>query len=149
MNKKQKLFKHLDEHRYATDSDVARIWGGEPNWSTVEEYKRQWQRLANDKEYFADKEILGIEKWGRKHLAELKGGHRYISKLFYEEQKPRFKKDFSKHRFFYKGNELYNIKEAEWSFSGFDLKANWKNKDEDNRECLGYFYLKDLEIFDK
>jgi hypothetical protein len=49
--------------------------------------------------------------------------------------------------YFYKGNRLYNIRKYS-GFSGFDLKANWKDKEEDNKEKLGQFKLKELEIYE-
>jgi hypothetical protein len=49
--------------------------------------------------------------------------------------------------YYYKGNKLYNIRKLSGlNFCGHDFLANWKDKDEDNIEKLGKFYLKDLEI---
>lgn len=49
--------------------------------------------------------------------------------------------------YYYKGNKLYNIKKIKGlNYCNWDFKANWKDKNEKNKEKLGYFYLKDLEI---
>lgn len=48
---------------------------------------------------------------------------------------------------YYKGNRLYNIKNYT-GFSGFDIKANWKDKDENNKEKLGQFKFSELEVFE-
>lgn len=50
---------------------------------------------------------------------------------------------------YYKGNKLYNIKKVNGlNYCRWDIMANWKDKDDNNKEKLGYFYLKDL-TFDK
>lgn len=49
-------------------------------------------------------------------------------------------------RYFYKGNELYDIKFIESSFLGHDLEAYWNDKDNNNQKNRGKFYLKNLEV---
>ena len=47
--------------------------------------------------------------------------------------------------YYYKGNKLYNVKKIKGlNYLGFDLQANWKDKDDNNKEKLGNFYFKDL-----
>lgn len=85
---KSKIFQALDEHDYLTDTMVAKIWGKEPDWTTAEEYKRQWRRLKADREFFKDIKILSLEKTKRGHLAEYEKGKYYkIGKDFYEEKR--------------------------------------------------------------
>lgn len=53
-------------------------------------------------------------------------------------------------KYFYKGNELYNVKKLKNSFTFHDIEANWKDPKENNKEKLGNFYLKDLaQVLDK
>ena len=47
--------------------------------------------------------------------------------------------------YYYKGNKLYNVKKIKWSYTGKDIQANWKDKDENNKEKLGQFMLKELD----
>ena len=89
MTLKQKIFKALDETSYLSDTMVAKIWGGEPNWTTAEEYKRQWRKLKADREFFKDIKILSLEKGRRCYLAEYEKGKYYkIGKDYYEEITP-------------------------------------------------------------
>ena len=86
MTLKQKIFKALDETSYLSDTQVAKIWGGEPNWTTAEEYKRQWQKLKADRDFFKDIKILSLQKGRRCYLAEYEKDKYYkIGKDFYEE----------------------------------------------------------------
>ena len=50
--------------------------------------------------------------------------------------------------YYYKGNKLYDIKKLGEmdSLMGHDFIAYWNDKDEDNKQKLGKFYLKDLII---
>lgn len=50
--------------------------------------------------------------------------------------------------YYYKGNKLYDIEKLEGmdSLMGHDFRAYWNDKDEDNKQKLGKFYLKDLTI---
>jgi hypothetical protein len=49
-------------------------------------------------------------------------------------------------KYFYKGNELYNVKVLKWSYVGHEIEASWKDPVEGNKEKLGRFYLEDLTI---
>ena len=159
MSIKQKIFNTLANKGYITDSDLYKIYGQEPNFATAEEYKRQWKSLSNDRAYFENKDIARIENYRRNYKAQLRGEefwHR-ISKMYFEEIRPQFKKDNSRPdlkeikmyyapEYYYKGNRLYNIKYYTDSIMGYDLMANWKNPEENGREQLGKFYLKDLKV---
>ena len=95
-------------------------------------------------------------------LAIMMGGSDYwlkISKIYFNEIKKHFLKDESrpdlkevemyyKPIIHYKGNKLYNIEFLGDTIMGHFCKANWKDKDENNKEKLGLFYERDLE-FDK
>jgi len=68
---KKFVFNALDKGIYLTDSDIAKLYKGEPNWYTVEQYKLEWQKLHNAKEKFAELETNPntiIYKSGRKYL---------------------------------------------------------------------------------
>jgi hypothetical protein len=89
MNLKQKIFEVLDLTGYLTDQEAARMYGKdkEINFCTVEEYKRQWRKLQADRNFFADKKIIKVEKHGKYRIAELENGDLYrIGKDFYEEK---------------------------------------------------------------
>lgn len=49
-------------------------------------------------------------------------------------------------KYYYKSNKLYNIKKLAWDYCGFDLIANWQDKDDNNKKKLGKFRLKELII---
>ena len=70
---KQKIWNKLDKDGYCTDSDLAKIYGKEPNFSTAEEYKRAWHKLRAEKLEFADKEIVEKHHSGRRYFVRLKG----------------------------------------------------------------------------
>lgn len=54
-----------------------------------------------------------------------------------------------KTRYFWKGNELYNIKWLKRDIMFHDIMADWKDKDDGNKEKKrGKFYLKELEIIE-
>lgn len=42
---KQFIFKLLSEKGYVLDRDLAKFCNGEPNYDTVEIYKREWQNI--------------------------------------------------------------------------------------------------------
>ena len=52
----------------------------------------------------------------------------------------------SKQNYYYRGNKLYNVKKLKWSYIGKEIVANWKDKDDNNKEKLGEFTLKELDI---
>lgn len=80
------MFEALEKEDYLSDTMVAKIWGSEPNWTTAEEYKRQWRKLQNDRNFFEDKKIVSVSKHRRMHLAELDNGETYkIGEDFYKE----------------------------------------------------------------
>lgn len=45
MSIKQKIWEHLDKNGDITDSDLAKIYGKEPNFYTAEVYKKEWENL--------------------------------------------------------------------------------------------------------
>lgn len=142
---KQFIFEKLDNGEYITDDVVYNFTKKESSLFTAQEYIRQWKRLKSDREFCNDREILGVEKGRRCYLVEFKEGYYKIGKEFYNEIYPKFQKVFSDKKYYFKGNELYNVKEISGSFLGFDLIANWKDREDNNKEKLGKFYLKDLE----
>jgi hypothetical protein len=98
MNKKQLIFRKLEKDGYITDTDLARIWGKEPNFQTAEIYKREFFNLKRDKEYFGDK-VCRIEKFRRSYKCstDYKGNEWYkISKGYFNYLKEFFEKDNSR-----------------------------------------------------
>lgn len=47
--------------------------------------------------------------------------------------------------YLYKGNLLYNIEKLENDFNYFDIQANWKDKNDNNKEKLGKFSYDQLD----
>lgn len=149
MSIKDKIFEAILNGKYLTDTDVAKIYNGkEPSWGYVSDLKQRAYNLLRDRERFDDKEIEGLSNYRRKYVIDTKDGSYYISKDYFLERKAKEPKkiDTEKYEYYYNGNKLYNIKEIEWSFVGHDLTANWKNPKENNREQLGKFYLRELDI---
>ena len=158
---KQFIFETLDNGEYITDTALAKFCNGEPIWNTAEEYKRQYWKLRNDRNFFEDKDIERIEHYKKLYKAKLRGSDYWlkISKIYFNEIKKHFLKDESrpdlkevemyyKPIIHYKGNKLYNIEFLGDTIMGHFCKANWKDKDENNKEKLGLFYERELE-FDK
>lgn len=97
MSLKQKIYKALDEGKYLTDSDIAKMYDGEPNWATVEEYKRSWKALQRDREFFANKKIVGLIKPQKtRALAETPEGSYLITKDYFNEIVGNFVPDNSR-----------------------------------------------------
>lgn len=98
MSIKTKIWSKLDRDGYITDQDLYDIYGKEPNFVTAEEYKRQWRSLNNYRAYFDNKDIARIEKYKRYYKAQLRGENVWhkISKAYYQEIKPQFKRDNSR-----------------------------------------------------
>ena len=156
---KKRIWAKLEKDGYITDSDLFCIYGDEPNFAMAETYKKQYFNLKRDIEFFGDT-VCRIEKYKRSYKASVTytGSSWYkISKDYYNRLKAFFEKDNSRPdlknlemyyrvRYYYKGNELYNIKKFTDSIMGYDLQANWKNPDENGKEQLGKFYLKDLTV---
>jgi len=46
--------------------------------------------------------------------------------------------------YYYKGNKLYNVKKLKWDYCGYEILANWKDKNNKNKENLGKFKLSEL-----
>lgn len=82
---KKKLFELLNAKGYATDTEVAKLYGKEPNWNTVEVYKCEWSRLNRDRNYFSNCKILSVERYKRHIYANTYDGKYKISKAFYDE----------------------------------------------------------------
>ena len=97
MTIKSKLWEILDKKGYLLDQDIANIYGKEEeiNWVTALEYKRQWLRLKQDREFFKDKKILSISKY-KGCKAETSEGWYKIGRDYFEELKPTFKRDNSR-----------------------------------------------------
>lgn len=143
---KQFIFETLDNGEYITDTALAKFCNGEPKWNTAEEYKRQYWKLRNDRNFFEDKNIIRLKEIKRMHIVFTDNGSYKCGKEFYNEVKDKYKLNFSV-KYFYQGNELYNIKDIRGEgFSGHDILANWKDKNESNKEKLGKFRLSELEI---
>ena len=52
-----------------------------------------------------------------------------------------------KKTYYYKGNKLYNVRKIKGlNYNFCDLTVEWKDKDDNNKEKLGNFYLKDLIV---
>lgn len=89
MSIKQKIFEKLDKDGYCTDQDTADIYGKEPNWTTAEEYKRQWHRLQADKAFFKGHIIVKKEKHRKGHYVQLKNAEEdtwfSVGKDYYKE----------------------------------------------------------------
>lgn len=84
-NIKKQIFKKLDEIGYLTDTEVAKLYGKEPNWLTVEEYKRQWERLQKDKMFFSGKKIIHATKAKRRCLVDTLDGSYIVGREFFNE----------------------------------------------------------------
>jgi hypothetical protein len=158
---KQFIFETLDNGKYLMDRDLAIFCDGEPNYYQAELYKREWKKRQQDRNYFEDKDIERIEHYKKSYKAKLRGSDYWlkISKIYFNEIKKHFLKDESrpdlkevemyyKPIIHYKGNKLYNIEFLGDTIMGHFCKANWKDKDENNKEKLGLFYERELE-FDK
>lgn len=89
MTIKQKIFEKLEKDGYCTDSDLAKIYGKEPNYYTAEQYKKAWLKLKFDRERFGDEEIIKKSHHNRGYYIQLKGMDKYafykVSKDFYNE----------------------------------------------------------------
>lgn len=158
-NIKKQIWSKLEKEGYITDMELAKIYGGEPNFYVAETYKQEYFNLKRDIEFFGDT-VCRIEKYMRSYKASttyIGGGWYKISKAYYEKLKAYFAKDNSRPdltgleiyyrvRYYYEGNELYNIKKLTDSIMGWDLMANWKDKKDGDKEKLGKFYLKDLTV---
>jgi hypothetical protein len=87
MSIKQKIWDKLDKDGYCTDSDLAKIYGKEPNFYTSEIYKKAWLKLKLEKEEFKDKEIVEKHHSKGKYLIRLKGMDKFswykVGKDFY------------------------------------------------------------------
>lgn len=97
-NLKQKIFEMLDQRPFLTDTEVVKIYSNkEPNWATIEEYKRQWKARQRDRNFFNDKNIVKLINYRGIRTAELDTGYCYrICKDFFDEIKKDFKKDTSR-----------------------------------------------------
>lgn len=84
-NLKNFIFLRLDEKGYILDSEVAKFCKKEPNFSTVEEYKRQWRKLQNDKQFFSDKKIIKADKHGRRHYVQTTVGMYQCGKDYFKK----------------------------------------------------------------
>ena len=59
MTLKQQIWDKLEKDGYITDSELAKIYGKEPNFYTAEVYKAEYFALKNAKEYFEKLENSG------------------------------------------------------------------------------------------
>jgi len=87
MSIKQKIWNKLDQDGYVTDSELAKIYGKEPNFYIAEVYKREWLNLQKDKEWFADKKIIDKHNHRGRYFVRIEGqeenaGYK-VSKAFY------------------------------------------------------------------
>lgn len=156
---KKRIWAKLEKDGYITDTELTKIYGGEPNFYVAETYKREYLNLKRDVDFFGDT-VCRIGKFRRSYKASTTytgNGWYKISKAYYERLKAFFEKDNSRPdltglemyyrvRYYYEGNELYNIKKLTDSIMGYDLLANWKDKKDGDKEKLGKFYLKDLVV---
>jgi len=70
---KKRIWEKLDKDGYITDSELAKIYGKEPNWYTAIEYKRQWRKFNFDKEYFDGKKIIEKKHYRNRYLVRTEG----------------------------------------------------------------------------
>ena len=83
---KKQIFDKLDKDGFINDSELAKIYGGEPNFCGAEEFKRQWRRLQLDRKNFNDAKIIKIQKFYRKHCISLDGIHWYtVGRDYFDE----------------------------------------------------------------
>lgn len=94
MSIKSEIFKKLEKDGYINDSELAKIYKGEPNFYTASQYMAEYHRLQRDRNFFNDKKIERIEKY-RGYKAKTNEGWYKICKQYYEEIKPQFIKDNS------------------------------------------------------
>lgn len=87
MSIKSKIWEKLDKDGYILDSDLAKIYGNEPNFATAEQYKKQWVKFKFDKDEFAGKEIIEKKHSRNGYYIRLKGMDKFtwykVSKDFY------------------------------------------------------------------
>ena len=84
MSLKKYIFAELDKGGYITDSMLYKFCGEKLNFSTAEEYKRQWHRLQEDIRFFEDKKIKEKHKASKRNIIELENGECYTcGKEFY------------------------------------------------------------------
>lgn len=100
MSIKQQIFSKLDKDGYITDTELAKIYGKEPNFDTAETYKEEWRRLKNDRERFSEtiksptvilrgikrRYLIRDSKWDNTQWYK-------ISKIYFDEIKVLFKKE--------------------------------------------------------
>ena len=91
MTLKQFIQESVDKGEYLSDQQVFKFLGEEPNWGTIEEYKREAITLKRDKDYFADlieSKNYKVEKHHRRYLirdnAWRENEYKKISKAYYE-----------------------------------------------------------------
>ena len=92
---KQFIFETLDNGEYITDTALAKFCNGEPKWNTAEEYKRQYWKLRNDRNFFEDKNIIRLKEIKRMHIVFTDNGSHKCGKEFYNEVKDKYKLNFS------------------------------------------------------
>ena len=75
MKIKQFIFKEMENKGYVLDQEVFNFLGKEPNYYTIELYKKEWLGFKRAKEYFIDFENNKntiIRKSGRRYLIIIK-----------------------------------------------------------------------------
>lgn len=63
----------LDKEGYISDTQTAKIWGGEEGIYNVSEHIRIWKKLQSDRSFFEDKKIIEKKKGYRCHLIRIEG----------------------------------------------------------------------------
>ena len=85
MRIKDSVFQKLDNQGYITDQESYEIYGREPNFVTLEEYKRQWRRLQADREFFKDKIIVSAHKGNKRALVDTPDGSYIVGREYFDE----------------------------------------------------------------
>lgn len=85
-DKRQQIFKILDEQGYILDNQTVDIFGDESGCYKALKYVRMWRRLNHDTEFFQGKKIVEKYKACRKHLVRLQDQEHWyqVGKEFYE-----------------------------------------------------------------
>ena len=77
---KQYVYEKMEKDGYVTDQEIFDFTKKETSLYTACEYKDQWRRLNRDRNFFADKKIIGKERMGNKrkrYAIQIEGGEYY------------------------------------------------------------------------
>lgn len=85
MPKSKQVYEILKKQGSITDRQLAKIWGGEPNFDTAVNYIQQAKRLLADQNFFADKKITEKKKQHRSHFVRAENQWYRVGKQFFDE----------------------------------------------------------------